>query len=49
MCDVRHLEEMVNLADESFRLLGQVDIVFSNAGIVVAGPTAQMTHDDWAG
>ncbi len=47
MCDVRHLEEMVHLADEAFRLLGNVDVVFSNAGIVVAGPLAQMTHDDW--
>jgi NAD(P)-dependent dehydrogenase (short-subunit alcohol dehydrogenase family) len=47
MCDVRSLDEMVHLADESFRLLGQVDIVFSNAGIVVAGPIAQMTHEDW--
>jgi NAD(P)-dependent dehydrogenase (short-subunit alcohol dehydrogenase family) len=47
MCDVRHLDEMVHLADEAFRLLGHVDIVFSNAGIVVAGPIAQMTHDDW--
>src|SRR5947209_3582066 len=47
MCDVRSLEEMTHLADESFRLLGQVDVVFSNAGIVVAGPIAQMTHDDW--
>jgi NAD(P)-dependent dehydrogenase (short-subunit alcohol dehydrogenase family) len=47
MCDVRHLEEMVHLADEAVRLLGQVDVVFSNAGIVAAGPLAQMTHDDW--
>jgi NAD(P)-dependent dehydrogenase (short-subunit alcohol dehydrogenase family) len=47
ICDVRHLEEMVHLADEAFRLLGRVDIVFSNAGIVVAGPIAQMTHEDW--
>ena len=47
MCDVRQLDEMVHLADQSFRLLGQVDIVFSNAGIVVAGPIAQMTHEDW--
>ena len=47
MCDVRHLEEMVHLADEAFRLLGQVDVLFSNAGIVVAGPIAQMTHEDW--
>jgi len=47
MCDVRHLEEVVHLADEAFRLLGQVDVVFSNAGIVVAGPIADMTNDDW--
>jgi NAD(P)-dependent dehydrogenase (short-subunit alcohol dehydrogenase family) len=47
MCDVRHLEEVTALADESFRLLGQVDVVFSNAGICVAGPIAEMTHEDW--
>lgn len=47
VCDVRHLDEMVHLAEEAFRLLGRVDVVFSNAGIVVAGPLAQMTHDDW--
>src|SRR6185437_8228223 len=47
MCDVRHLDEVTHLADEAFRLLGQVDVVFSNAGICVAGPIAQMTHDDW--
>ena len=46
-CDVRHLDEVVHLADEAFCLLGHVDVVFSNAGIVVAGPIAQMTHDDW--
>ncbi|MGF2945652.1 SDR family NAD(P)-dependent oxidoreductase [Mycobacterium sp. Lab-001] len=46
-CDVRHLDAMVHLAEESFRLLGRVDVVFSNAGIVVAGPLAQMSHDDW--
>lgn len=47
MCDVRHLDEMVHLAEEAFGLLGQVDVVFSNAGIVVAGPIAEMTHEDW--
>ena len=47
ICDVRHVDEMVHLADEAFRLLGQVDVVFSNAGIVVAGPIAEMTHEDW--
>ncbi|OBA64847.1 short-chain dehydrogenase [Mycobacterium sp. 1100029.7] len=46
-CDVRHLEQMVHLADEAFRWLGQLDIVFSNAGIVVAGPLVTMTHEDW--
>jgi len=45
--DVRHLDEVAHLADEAFRLLGHVDVVFSNAGVVVAGPIAQMTHDDW--
>ncbi|WP_055401980.1 MULTISPECIES: SDR family NAD(P)-dependent oxidoreductase [unclassified Mycobacterium] len=47
VCDVRQFDEVVHLADEAFRLLGSVDVVFSNAGIVVAGPIAQMTHDDW--
>jgi NAD(P)-dependent dehydrogenase (short-subunit alcohol dehydrogenase family) len=47
MCDVRHLKEVTRLADEAFRLLGQVDVVFSNAGICVAGPIAEMTHEDW--
>lgn len=47
MCDVRQLEELVHLADESFRLLGQVDLLFSNAGIALAGPIAEMTHEDW--
>ncbi|HEY0226170.1 MAG TPA: SDR family NAD(P)-dependent oxidoreductase, partial [Mycobacterium sp.] len=47
-CDVRHLDEVVHLADEAFNLLGQVDILFSNAGIVVAGPLVAMTHEDWS-
>jgi NAD(P)-dependent dehydrogenase (short-subunit alcohol dehydrogenase family) len=47
VCDVSNLNEVVHLADEAFRLLGHVDVIFSNAGIVVAGPIAQMTHDDW--
>src|ERR1700733_13561807 len=47
MCDVRELGEVTHLADEAFRLLGQVDVVFSNAGICVAGPIAEMTHEDW--
>jgi NAD(P)-dependent dehydrogenase (short-subunit alcohol dehydrogenase family) len=46
-CDVRHLDEVVHLAEEAFNLLGHVDVVFSNAGVVIAGPLAEMTHDDW--
>jgi NAD(P)-dependent dehydrogenase (short-subunit alcohol dehydrogenase family) len=47
VCDVRSVEEVIHLADEAFRVLDHVDVVFSNAGIVVAGPLAEMTHDDW--
>ncbi|BBY05674.1 SDR family NAD(P)-dependent oxidoreductase [Mycobacterium noviomagense] len=47
VCDVRHLNQVGHLADEAFRLLGRVHVVFNNAGIAVAGPMTQMTHDDW--
>lgn len=47
LCDVRHLEEVTRLAEEAFRLLGRVHVVFNNAGIAVSGPIAQMAHDDW--
>ncbi|MGH3637356.1 MAG: SDR family NAD(P)-dependent oxidoreductase, partial [Mycobacterium sp.] len=47
VCDVRRLDEVGRLADEAFRLLGGVHVVFNNAGIAVSGPIAQMTHDDW--
>lgn len=46
-CDVRHMDEVARLADESFRLLGSVHVVFNNAGVAKAGPVAEMTHDDW--
>lgn len=46
-CDVRQLDQVSQLADDAFRLLGRVEIVFSNAGVVVAGALADMTHDDW--
>ncbi len=47
VCDVCHLDEVGRLADEAFRLLGRVHVVFNNAGIAVSGPITQMTHDDW--
>ena len=47
VCDVRDLDAVVKLADESFRILGAVHVVFNNAGVAKGGPVAQMTHDDW--
>lgn len=47
LCDVTRLESVENLADESERLLGTVDIVFNNAGVALAGPIAEMSHEDW--
>jgi NAD(P)-dependent dehydrogenase (short-subunit alcohol dehydrogenase family) len=47
VCDVRKLDDVNHLADEAFRLLDAVDVVFNNAGIAYAGPIAQTSHDDW--
>jgi NAD(P)-dependent dehydrogenase (short-subunit alcohol dehydrogenase family) len=47
LCDVRSLESVQALADESFRRVGAVHVVFNNAGIAVGGPVAAMTHQDW--
>ena len=46
-CDVRDLAQVEQLADRSFEVLGQVDIVFNNAGVAVGGPTVEMSHADW--
>jgi NAD(P)-dependent dehydrogenase (short-subunit alcohol dehydrogenase family) len=47
VCDVRSLESVQALADAAFDVLGQVHVVFNNAGIAVGGPVLDMTHDDW--
>ena len=47
ICDVAKLEAVEHLADEAFRLLGQVNLVFNNAGIAYAGPISDVTHGDW--
>lgn len=47
VCDVRKLDEVVALADEAFRVFGDVHVVFNNAGIGFAGPIAEASHDDW--
>jgi NAD(P)-dependent dehydrogenase (short-subunit alcohol dehydrogenase family) len=47
ICDVTKLDAVERLADESFRLLGEVNLVFNNAGIAYAAPIADVTHGDW--
>src|SRR5438874_674335 len=47
VCDVTSLEQMDALARRAFELLGGVHVVFNNAGVAVAGPVAEMSHDEW--
>jgi NAD(P)-dependent dehydrogenase (short-subunit alcohol dehydrogenase family) len=47
ICDVTKLEAVEHLADEAFRLLGEVNLVFNNAGIAYAGAISDITHGDW--
>ena len=47
ICDVTKLDAVEHLADESFRLLGEVNLVFNNAGIAYGSPIADVTHGDW--
>ncbi|MGH9056698.1 MAG: SDR family NAD(P)-dependent oxidoreductase [Acidimicrobiales bacterium] len=46
-CDVTVLHDVQALAARAFDLLGRVHVVFHNAGVAVAGPVAEMTHDEW--
>jgi NAD(P)-dependent dehydrogenase (short-subunit alcohol dehydrogenase family) len=47
VCDVTKLDAVQHLADESFRLLGEVNLVFNNAGIAYGAPISDVTHGDW--
>jgi NAD(P)-dependent dehydrogenase (short-subunit alcohol dehydrogenase family) len=47
VCDVRKLDDVSQLADEAFRVFGDVHVVFNNAGIAYAGPIMETSHDDW--
>ena len=47
ICDVTQLDAVENLADEAFRLLGEVNLVFNNAGIAYGAPIADVSHGDW--
>ncbi|MDT5018050.1 MAG: hypothetical protein QOD39_4210 [Mycobacterium sp.] len=47
LCDVRKLDDVIHVADEAFRIFGDVHVVCNNAGIAYAGPIAGTSHDDW--
>jgi NAD(P)-dependent dehydrogenase (short-subunit alcohol dehydrogenase family) len=47
VCDVCRLDDVERLADEAFRVFGDVHVVFNNAGIAYAGPIVDTSHDDW--
>jgi NAD(P)-dependent dehydrogenase (short-subunit alcohol dehydrogenase family) len=46
-CDVTSLPGVNHLADEAFDRLGAVHVVFNNAGVALAGPVTDVTHDQW--
>jgi NAD(P)-dependent dehydrogenase (short-subunit alcohol dehydrogenase family) len=45
--DVSDRASVEALADATYERFGRADVTFHNAGIAVAGPVAEMTHDDW--
>lgn len=47
VCDVGDRASVAALADAAFDRMGAVHVVFLNAGVAVAGPVVEMTHDDW--
>lgn len=47
VCDVGDRASVAALADRAFERMGAVHVVFLNAGVAVAGPVVEMTHDDW--
>jgi NAD(P)-dependent dehydrogenase (short-subunit alcohol dehydrogenase family) len=46
--DVSDKHAVDRLAERTFGRFGRADVVFLNAGVGVGGPTAEMTHADWA-
>jgi NAD(P)-dependent dehydrogenase (short-subunit alcohol dehydrogenase family) len=45
--DVSDKKSVDALADATYGRFGRADVVFSNAGVALAGPTVDMTHADW--
>ncbi len=46
-CDVSRDEEPERLAGRAIAQMGRVDLLMSNAGVVVGGPVEQVSMDDW--
>jgi NAD(P)-dependent dehydrogenase (short-subunit alcohol dehydrogenase family) len=47
VCDVSDKAAVDALADRAFARFGSVHLVFNNAGVAVAGPVWEMSHEDW--
>jgi NAD(P)-dependent dehydrogenase (short-subunit alcohol dehydrogenase family) len=47
VCDVRSLDQVQQLAEESFERFGTVKVLFNNAGVAASGPVVKMRHEDW--
>lgn len=47
VCDVTDYAAMMALAADVVAAFGGVHILFNNAGVAVAGPIAEMSHEDW--
>jgi 3-oxoacyl-[acyl-carrier protein] reductase len=46
-CDVRNLEQLRALIDETARDAGRLDILVNNAGVVMSGQVDQIEEADW--
>jgi NAD(P)-dependent dehydrogenase (short-subunit alcohol dehydrogenase family) len=46
-CDVSRLEDVQRLADAAWDRFGGCHVLFNNAGVAIAGPMAEATHEDW--
>lgn len=47
LCDVSKDAEVESLAAESIARMGRVDLLYSNAGVIVAGPPEEVPMRDW--
>ena len=47
-CDLNNKEEIINLANKSEEILGQIDILINNAGITRDNIFLRMSEEEWA-